>query len=89
MQWKVLKSARNSSLLLKHPNVELLVNRFNNDPENISSKYYDTDEIRIIEISNKNNLFLFHINSCSLNGNFDDIQHLLSCKENNFDIIRA
>ena len=32
-------------------------------------------------------LSLFHINACSLNKNFDDLQHLLSCTEKNFDII--
>ena len=33
-----------------------------------------------IEIPHKNkSLSLFHINACSLNKNFDDLQHLLSC----------
>ena len=32
-------------------------------------------------------LFLFHKNACSLNKNFDDFQHLLSCTKSNFDII--
>ena len=73
MQWKGLKSAQNSSLLLKPtPNLELLVNQFNKtttenkcDPENISStKYYDIDEMHNIEIPNKNkSLSLFHINA--------------------------
>ena len=72
MQWKGLKSAQNSSLLLKDkPNLELLVNQFNkaipeknNDSENIScSKYYDTDEMDNVEIPNKNkSLSLFHKN---------------------------
>ena len=35
----------------------------------------------------KINLSLFHINACSLNKNFDDLQYLLSCTKNNFDII--
>ena len=52
MPWKGQKTAEISSLLLKPtPNLELLVNQFNNatseknnDPENISSsKYYDID----------------------------------------------
>ena len=30
---------------------------------------------------------MFHINPCSLNKNFDDLQHLLSCTKKNFDII--
>ena len=47
-----------------------------NDPEKInSSKYYDIDEM-----PHKNKpLSLFHINACSLNKNFDNLQHLLSC----------
>ena len=32
-------------------------------------------------------LSLFHINSCSLNKNFDDLQHVLSWTKTNFDII--
>ena len=32
-------------------------------------------------------LSLFHINACSLNKNFDDLQHLLNCTKNFFDII--
>ena len=33
------------------------------------------------EIPQKKNksLSLFHINACSLNKNFDDLQHLLNC----------
>ena len=41
-----------------------------------------------IEIPNKNkSISLFHINACSLNKNFDDLQHLLSCTKTKFDII--
>ena len=37
-----------------------------------------------IEIPHKNkSLSLVHINTCSLNKNFDDLQHLLSCTEKN------
>ena len=76
--------------------LELLVNQFNNatpeysnDSEKISSsKYYDIEEMHNIEIPHKNkSLSLFHINACSLNKNFDDLQHLLSCTKKNFDII--
>ena len=84
-----LGSDHNSSLILKpSPNLELLVNQFNNatpgnsnDPENISlSKYYDIDEMRNIKISHKNKLLsLFNINACSLDKNFDDLKHLLKC----------
>ena len=77
-------------------NLELSLNQFNNatpensnDPEKISSsKYYDIEEMRNIEIPHKNkSLSLFHINACSLNKNFDDLQHLLSCTKTKFDII--
>ena len=61
----------------------------NNDPENgCSSKYYDIEEMRNIELPHKNkSLSLFHINACSLNKNFDDLQHLLNCTKTFFDII--
>ena len=32
-------------------------------------------------------LTLFHINACSLNKLFDNLQHLLSCTNKNFDVI--
>ena len=41
-----------------------------------------------IEIPHKNKpLSLFRINTCSLNKNFDDLQNLLSCTKNFFDIV--
>ena len=41
-----------------------------------------------IEIPHKNeSLSLFHINACSFNKNFDELQHLLSCTKKTFDII--
>ena len=73
-----------------------MVNQFSNatpengnDPEKItSSKYYDIDQMHIIEIPHKNKpLSLFHINACSLNKNFDGLQYLLSCTKKIFDII--
>ena len=97
IQLKELESDHNSSLLLKpSPNLELLVNQFknatpenNNDPEKISSsKYYDIDEMHNLKIPHKNkSLSLFYINACSLNKNFDDLQHLLSSTKKVFDII--
>ena len=81
---------------IEQSNLELLVNQFNNttpensnDPEkNYSSKYYDIDEMHNTEIPHHNkSLSLFHINACSLNKNFDDLQNLLSCTKKNFDII--
>ena len=83
-QWKDLENDHGSSLLLKpSSNLELLVNQFNNatpengnDPEKIaSSKYYGIDEMCNIEIPHKNKLlYLFHINTCSLSKNFDDLK---------------
>ena len=41
-----------------------------------------------IEIPHKNKLLsLFHINTCSLNKNFDDLQHFLNCTKIFLDII--
>ena len=41
-----------------------------------------------IKIPHKNqSLSLLHINACSLNENFDDLQHLLNCTKKCFDII--
>ena len=41
-----------------------------------------------IEILHKNkSLSLYHINACSLNKNFDDLQHLLNCTKKFFNII--
>ena len=47
-----------------------------NDPEKIySSKYYHIMQMDNIEIPHENkSLSLFHINACSLNKNFDDLQ---------------
>ena len=94
---KELENDHNSSLLLKpSPNLELLVNKFNNatpennnDPEKISSsKYCVIDEMHNLKIPHKNkSLSLFHINACSLNKYFDDLQHLLSSTKKVFDII--
>ena len=88
-QWKDLENDHDSSLLLKPSStLELLVNQFDNptsengnNPEKITSpEYYNIDEMHNIEIPHKNkSLSLFHINTCSLNKNFDDLQHLLSC----------
>ena len=52
-----------------------------NDPEkNSPSKYCDIEEMCNIQIPHKNKLLsLLHINACSLNKNFDDLQNLLTC----------
>ena len=96
-QWRDLKHDHDSSLSLKpSSNLQLLVNQFNNaTPENSnnsekisSSKHHDIEEMLNIKIPQKNkSLSLFHINACSLNKNFDDLQHLLSFTKTKFDII--
>ena len=46
------------------------------------------NNIQTLKFSNKHkSLALFHINACSLNKNFDDIDHLLRCTKKVFDII--
>ena len=61
----------------------------NNDPVNVAnSKYYDIDQIQTLKFPNKHkSLALFHINTCSLNKNFDYLDHLLKCTYQVFDII--
>ena len=59
------------------------------DPEDtVLSKHYDIEELQNLKITNKSkSLSLFYINACSLSKNFDDLQHLLSCTNKNFNII--
>ena len=53
----------------------------------IQSKYHDIDKLQILKIPNKqNSLSLFHINSCSLNKNFEELQNLLQSTNINFDV---
>ena len=54
----------------------------------IQSKYYDIDELQQLKIPNKEkSLSLFHINSCSLNKNFEELQNLLQSTNTQFDVI--
>ena len=94
--WIDLENDHNSSLSLKPSNLELLGNQFNNatpensnGPEKVSSfKYYNIEEMYNIKIPHKSkSLFLFHINACSVNTNFDDLQHLVNITKRNFDRI--
>ena len=49
---------------------------------------YDIEEIQTLQIPNKSkSLSMFHINACSLNKNFDDLEYLLKTANMNFDII--
>ena len=72
----------NSMLTLNPPpNPKLLLNQFNEltaesnkkNPEHfINSRNLDIDEIQKMKVE-PNPLSLFHINSCSLNKNFEDL----------------
>ena len=87
----------NSSLILKPPSdLALLSDQFNNAiPENnsnlenmIQSKYYDIDELQQLKIPNKEqSLSFFHINSYSLNKDFEELQNLLQSTNIQFDVI--
>ena len=78
---------KESLLSLKPPSdLALLYNQINytspeknNDPKNlVNSKYYDIDQIQTLRFPDKHkSLALFHINTCSLNRNYDDLHHLL------------
>ena len=75
----------NSILTLNPPpNLKLLFNQFNEltaeshkkNPENFIISNLDIDEIQKMKIE-PNSLSLFHINSRSLNKNFEDLEYLL------------
>ena len=77
------------------PNLKLLFNQFHEltaesnkkNPEDfISCSNLDVDEIQKMKIE-PNSLSLFHINSCSLNKNFEDLEYLLKATNQTFDII--
>ena len=54
----------------------------------IQSKYYDIDELQQLKIANKEkSLSFFHINSCSLNKNFEELQNSLQSANTQFDVI--
>ena len=54
----------------------------------IQSKHYDIDELQQLKIPNKEkSLSFFHINSCSLNKNFEELQNLLQSANTQFDVI--
>ena len=84
---KAVKTLNNESSLLLKPseNLKLLVNQFNNntspedntDPQDVvQCKYCDINELKTMKIPNEvKSLPLFHINVCSLNKNFNDLEH--------------
>ena len=90
------ESSDNSILTLNPPsNLKLLFNKFNEvtaksnkkNPENfINCRNLDIDEIQKIQIE-PNSLSLFHINSFSLNKNFEDLECLLKATNKAFDVI--
>ena len=61
----------------------------NDDPVNVvNSKYYSINEIQSLKAANKNKfLFIFHINACSLNKNFDDLEYLPKCTKKIFNVV--
>ena len=46
----------------------------------INCKYYGVEQIQTLKVP-KNSLKMFHINPCSLNKNFDDLEYLLKPKK--------
>ena len=57
------------------------------DPDVVKCRYYDIEEIQTLNIPNKSkSLSMFHINTCSLSKNFDDLEYLLKTTNMNFDI---
>ena len=53
----------------------------------VDSKSYSMNEIQLLKIGNKNkSLSMFHINVCSLNKNFDDLEYLLKCTNKISDV---
>ena len=54
----------------------------------VSCKYYDIDEIQTLnKLNNKLTLSLFHVSSCSLSKNIEDLEYLLNSTSINFDVI--
>ena len=73
-----------------------LYNKFNNfssqqnrNTENIIKwKYYDVEEIQSLNsLNHEDALILFHINTCSLPKNFEELQFLLDKTKIDFDVI--
>ena len=61
----------------------------NDDPDNVVSfKCYSVNQIQLSKTANKSKfLSMFHINACSLNKYFDDLQYLLRCTNKKFDVV--
>ena len=87
----------NYALLLLYPSPSLTVpfNQFNNtrpevndDTDNVvNSKYYSINEIQLLQANKNKSLSMFHINTCSLNINFDGFEYLLKSTNKQFDVV--
>ena len=84
----VLKQAANLSQLFIQFN-NITESHTNKDPDNVvKCRYYHIEEIQTLNIPNKSkSLSVFHMNTCSLSKNFDDLEYLLKATNTNFDII--
>ena len=50
-------------------------------------RYYEIEEIQTLKIPIKSkSLSMFHVRTCSLSKNFDDLEYLLKTTNMNFDI---
>ena len=73
-----------SSISLKPPsNLALLFNEFND----LSIESNQTDLDNLISSKYDDTWSLFHINTCSLNKNFDGLEYLLKTTNQDFNII--
>ena len=87
-------NGNNTLKLNPQPNLKLLFNQFNEltaesnkkNPEKFNCRNLDIDKIQKMKIE-PNLLSLFHINSCSLNKNFEDLECLHKATNKTFDII--
>ena len=77
------------------PNLKLLFNQFNeltaksnkkNPESSTNRRNLDIDEIQKMKVE-PNSFSLFHINSCSLNKNFEDLKYLLKATNKTFGVI--
>ena len=83
----VLKPQENLTNLFNEFN-NLSSDQYNNSENIINCKYYDIDEIQTLKkLNSKRTLSLFHINSCSLPKNIEDLEYLLNSTSINFDVI--
>ena len=50
-------------------------------------KYYDIDYMQKLKPNETLSLSLFHLNTCSLNKNFDDLEYFIKTTNHTFDVI--